>query len=1266
MTEINVQTLDTRELRFSNKGELNELHRQLSKQREREIQNAIAAGLVDDPTVRRALDNAIAIVGTCQDFCSQFEKVERHLRNEVKRPEMVPGTDEPDYTRMVKAFARPNDSNNVKLPSEIRPAPVLQRTVDYLFHKVLSQASSWISVQEFIFDRTRAIRQDFTIQGDRSPIAVECHERIARFLILSLHESKYGQGQEDQEWEAELRAAHSFTLDIEQLNKTLTTLMQYYDDFRSEDVSFPNEPEFRAYRLLLQLRDADVARRTQSIPPQLLASPYIQSALNLRNLAQNPSSVKTTHPGPRATAYAFARVLKEMRSDRVTFLMACLMETHFNGLRKECLRAMAASYISKTVPMEKVTRMLGFESDERAEEFVKDCGLTVEESSAGIGIGAPKISSAVINRNERNNFSDAAPRESKTQSALLVAKRGSHTWADLLDGKAPPPNLSKLVDSTGFLTTQDIPKPGTWPSAKAPSTQPTSLPLTKQFPGFNQSTSGTTFSAVPSQIPKYAFGVAPNVGGGAFGASSFGSAGLSGSTTFKPSNFGGSAFQALPQKPTMAPFQQPSSLLGPSTDAQLKPSKSTSVNLFALPATIAVSHSSSPLAPAQPQQRPVLSPFAKLFIPNFTATLPDQPSTVPQTQSPFKEPDPSPAPVAPPPSSISLSREPSIPAIRKPSLPPSSPSPTLPSPRTISRLEVERDAAVIAGTVETMVRAIAQLEMAQVVADEWSQRRRIRSVVRFWKRKAMQTRERRRAEEESLRRMEAERASRWERLMGALGDSQAAKGEFPSSTKSKGKRRASELRRREPMTGEGMMEIVQSVLSERDIMWEKGVFLEAIDARVKQEAAKAGEKVPDDWTLWLTRCEREPATWQWLRAKFGVDEQPEKDIYVLPAGADMVPDGPSYPGLLVFELPPRLSTLDLKSSEPVWSTAIQSLGKVLAALPTARPYHLSVILLYWGASSATFESQRSAVLSRIQSYLRLSHATLVLDMRVVIFEGSSNDFQAFKDAINSIALDASGILIDRTPLEDVVSAFAVAWERMLMDGLAICESIHLDRPAATWPALGRLFALLVDSLNELQGRISELADVISEEALPEFSGAGPTDEESFYDYLITYLAAESLLDNAVLTGLRSELIHLQRRKRALPIQPIAEQLAWQLTCRLTSLANEVSGNTWKVSMNDFEERNQEGLDDLRRSFPPSLALEPEPCYPVPPTNIKKRPRNVSGDREQLRVAEKRSRSSAADDLAPQVAHNDVVSHDLANELLDLEKLLAQSEAMLAA
>lgn len=36
-------------------------------------------------------------------------------------------------------------------------------------------------------DRSRAVRNDFTIQQDRGPIAIDCHERCARFHILSLH-----------------------------------------------------------------------------------------------------------------------------------------------------------------------------------------------------------------------------------------------------------------------------------------------------------------------------------------------------------------------------------------------------------------------------------------------------------------------------------------------------------------------------------------------------------------------------------------------------------------------------------------------------------------------------------------------------------------------------------------------------------------------------------------------------------------------------------------------------------------------------------------------------------------------------------------------------------------------------------------------------------------------------------------------------------------------------------------------------------------------
>lgn len=58
----------------------------------------------------------------------------------------------------------------------------------------------------FLRDRTRAIRQDFTMQNDRSALAVECHERIARYHILCLHRLR--------EWEN-----FSESQELEQLRK---------------------------------------------------------------------------------------------------------------------------------------------------------------------------------------------------------------------------------------------------------------------------------------------------------------------------------------------------------------------------------------------------------------------------------------------------------------------------------------------------------------------------------------------------------------------------------------------------------------------------------------------------------------------------------------------------------------------------------------------------------------------------------------------------------------------------------------------------------------------------------------------------------------------------------------------------------------------------------------------------------------------------------------------------------------------------------------
>ena len=66
-------------------------HQQLKKSRERERKDAIENGFLADPDKPTSLANAITPVGTCQDMCPRFERVERIVQNLVDGSERVGG-----------------------------------------------------------------------------------------------------------------------------------------------------------------------------------------------------------------------------------------------------------------------------------------------------------------------------------------------------------------------------------------------------------------------------------------------------------------------------------------------------------------------------------------------------------------------------------------------------------------------------------------------------------------------------------------------------------------------------------------------------------------------------------------------------------------------------------------------------------------------------------------------------------------------------------------------------------------------------------------------------------------------------------------------------------------------------------------------------------------------------------------------------------------------------------------------------------------------
>ena len=161
---------------------------ELTTLREKERIDAIKAGLIDDPDKPKALEDAQVFLGTCMDMCPRYEREQREFQNDVKRWEINPETGRIDSRLAVKAFHRPAAGNEQALPSDVRPPEVLTRTLNYLVNSIVSPCDPLDKdTHGFVRDRTRSIRQDFTLQNERGVEAIQCHERIVRFHILSLH-----------------------------------------------------------------------------------------------------------------------------------------------------------------------------------------------------------------------------------------------------------------------------------------------------------------------------------------------------------------------------------------------------------------------------------------------------------------------------------------------------------------------------------------------------------------------------------------------------------------------------------------------------------------------------------------------------------------------------------------------------------------------------------------------------------------------------------------------------------------------------------------------------------------------------------------------------------------------------------------------------------------------------------------------------------------------------------------------------------------------
>jgi nuclear mRNA export protein SAC3 len=491
----------------SKRGVLDELREAYKKYREQARKSLQKAGLIDDPTVARRLDEAIDFKGICEDMCSDFEKLTRIVQFDVKSDEKVEG---PDGTlvastpHMVKALARSAAGQELPLPMDVRSLGALKRTLDYLIDEVLVEDHNLPTKHGFLWDRTRAIRRDFVFHTTKTEeelaLQVYCLENITRFHVVALH----------------LLSQKSFAApdfseqqEREQLSKAVLSLTQTYDDCKAKGVECKNEAEFRAYFILLNSHYPDFQLKVTEWDQEFwYLSDEVQTALSLSQAMQ---SIFDWHGPlrsgmPVAAASAFTTYFRIMEDPSVSYTMACFAEIHLAPIRRNILKNVQRAYSRgkdspKDITLTVLNKMLRFDSEEEAVEFSESHGLKFSRQGASERYLVLDRNNRVGNPTTRQSFS----------FDLVERKRGARTLPEVIhttifeDADAKRPEAKEAVDNDSlfvenaiFNDAADKPKAQDFSIAKDDSATTFSPPNT--FP------TSSIFQSATSMAPSPAFG----------------------------------------------------------------------------------------------------------------------------------------------------------------------------------------------------------------------------------------------------------------------------------------------------------------------------------------------------------------------------------------------------------------------------------------------------------------------------------------------------------------------------------------------------------------------------------------------------------------------------------------------------------------------------------------------------------------------------------------------------------------------------------------
>lgn len=396
--------------------------------REKARKCLIKANLIDDPDKRRALSDALEFKGICEDMCPDWERITRIVQHDVKKEERedIAGENQANIELMVTRHARSSAGQDAPLPMDVRSPGALRRTLKYMIDELIPEDHMLPSRHNFLWDRTRAIRKDFIYQEyamgpDEMRDYIYCLETIARFHVTALHLLTQPEF-----------AGKDFSAqqENEQLEKTLISLMQAYDDCAKQGIACEHEADFRSYYIIVMADNPAWMDVVQSFAARFwndsdsirTASILVETLKNIWDM-QGPLMPPGTSEMALPIISAFFDIVS---SPSISYTMACFAEIHFPKVRRLMLKILREAYWRpKAGPTDLtpavIRQQLRLDSEEEAVEFAKSQGFT-------FGITNGQVYAV---NNARQPLSEDKPPRMFSQS-LVERKRGNHTLAEVI------------------------------------------------------------------------------------------------------------------------------------------------------------------------------------------------------------------------------------------------------------------------------------------------------------------------------------------------------------------------------------------------------------------------------------------------------------------------------------------------------------------------------------------------------------------------------------------------------------------------------------------------------------------------------------------------------------------------------------------------------------------------------------------------------------------------------------------------------------------